>query len=54
MDEIIDAVLAEFGEIDPTSTTGMVIGRVMSKLKATGLSFDGRAAGERVLQRLKP
>lgn len=53
MDRIIDLALAEFGELDPNMTTGILIGRVMSKLRATGKMFDGRMASERVLSRFK-
>lgn len=53
MERVIDEALAEYGEIDPHQTTGMLMGRVMSKLKATGKTFDGRAASEKILERFK-
>ena len=54
IDKVIDETLAEVGQTDEESTTGTLVGRVIRKLKLTGLPFDGREVRERVLKRLKP
>lgn len=51
IDRIIEETLAEIGDVDP-GKTGMAIGKVMAAIKATGLTFDGKAVNERVRQRL--
>lgn len=51
VDAIIDATLKEMGAVDPAKS-GAAIGKVMAALKATGQSFDGKAANERVRKRL--
>lgn len=55
-DEQIDAIVDEaLGALTPEELAkpGQVIGKVMAKLKATGASFDGKAANERIQRRLK-
>jgi uncharacterized protein YqeY len=51
MDAIIGAVLAEAGPVD-SRQMGKLMGAVMSRLKATGRPFDGKAANERVKAKL--
>ena len=51
IDAIIEETLAAIGEIDPEKA-GMVIGKVVGAVKATGLSFDGSVVSERVRRRL--
>ncbi len=53
IDKVIDETLAEIGPVSSNTTTGMLMGRVMGKLKATGLSFEARAVSDRILQRLQ-
>lgn len=48
---IIDVVLTESGVTDPRQM-GKVMGAIMSKLKATGRPFDGKAVNELVKTRL--
>jgi len=54
IDRVIDETLAEVGPADEETTTGVIVGRTINKLKATGLPFDGREVSDRVLKRLKP
>lgn len=51
VERIIEETLADISDIDP-GKIGMVIGKVMGAIKATGLTFDGKAVNERVRQRL--
>jgi len=52
--QTIDTVLAEIGPLPSGTTTGMIIGKIMSKLRATGKSFDGKQVNELVLKKLQP
>lgn len=52
--QTVDAVLAEIGPLPSGTTTGMIIGKIMSKLRATGKSFDGKQVNELVLKKLQP
>lgn len=52
--QVVDSVLNEIGPLPAGTTTGMIIGKIMTRLRATGKSFDGRHVNELVLKKLQP
>lgn len=51
IEAVIEKTFAELAPVDPAKS-GALIGKVMSELKATGLSFDGKSVSELVRKRL--